>query len=891
MRLTSQEFGSRDASPPEALVWTRMDTHCHSWASDGPAVAALSFLGVPECYSPPEKVYDQAKARGMDLVTITDHDTIRGAMELVERGFEGFIVGEEVSVYFPEDRCKLHVVVWGLTPEQDEELTNLGLRHDVYAFANWLYHHQLPHAVAHPLYMQNGRLTRWHVERCALLFKGFETLNGAHTERHRSPLERFLDRLTPGRVQTLIREHNLEPVWPRVWQKARTGGSDDHGLLNIGRTWTAVRGEDGAKVTDPAEFFRIAMTGRCEAGGDGGHSSLLAHQLTTVGAHYYADRLAERQSTRGRYVASKLLRFAGVDLPAPSKPRLAAHLTKRRLLGRSRRRRNPVLDGLKETFGPILDKYPDLGERLSSDRWGGGSALAEHERMAAFADELSAALARHVGGSAWRTLMRRDRTGLSQHLTSYAILTLTQLPYVFSLFYQNKERPFVERFEHETSRRGEGVSVLERPMRVSLFTDTLGDVNGVSRFITDVAERARQSGRDLQVITSTRMQVPERENIFNFDPIYASSMPKYENLEVVLPPIVPMLRHLDRHQPDCIHISTPGPVGMVGYIAAKMLRVPVLGVYHTDFPSYVDNLFEDRAFTVACEKFMRFFYRPFSAIFTRSEDYVESLGRLGMDRSRCCALMPGFESETFHPRFRDKRVWERMPAIDPDSVKVLYVGRVSVEKNLPFLTKIWKQTHHRLREQGLNAELIVIGDGPYRERMSAELQGQRVHFLGFRRGLELSELYASSDLFVFPSVTDTLGQVVMESQGSGLPVIVTDQGGPKEVVEEGRTGYVLPTTAPHAWVERIVGLVADNERRRRMGSAAHMSMQKYTLTNSFEHFWEVHERAWREHLISQGLTPRDPEGERPESAMDGPAPDSLDGLFGRESRRDAADVT
>ncbi|MBZ0267769.1 glycosyltransferase, partial [bacterium] len=774
-----------DATGTTAQTVTRMDTHCHSWASDGPAVAALSFLGVPECYSPPEKVYDQARGRGMDLVTLTDHDTIKGAMELVERGFQGVIVGQEVTVCFPEDRCKLHVLVWGLNPAQDEELGRLGLRGDVYAFANWLYEHKLPHALAHPLYMQNGRLTRWHVERCALLFKGFEVLNGAHTVRHRSPVERFLDRLTPGRVQQLVKEHSLEPVWPRVWQKARTGGSDDHGLLNVGRTWTEVRSENSGKIEDPAEFFRIAMTGRCEASGEGGHSSLLAHQLTTVGAHYYADRLAERHSTRGRYVASKLLRFAGIDLPKPSRARMAAHLTRRRLLRRKRSKNLPPLDGLRQALAPMLERYPELRRRLSQERWEEGSALSDHERMAAFADELTAVLTRELGGSSIRALRKKDKTGLVDHAVSYFILTAAQLPYVFSLFYQNKERDFIERFEHETSRPGDGVSVLERPMRVSLFTDTLGDVNGVSRFIGDVADRARATGRDLQVITSTRMEVPDRENIFNFAPVYSTAMPRYQNLEVVLPPLVPMLRHLDKHQPDCIHISTPGPVGMVGFIAAKMLRVPVLGVYHTDFPSYIDNLFEDRAFTLACERFMRFFYKPFLAIFTRSEDYVDALARLGLPRERCCALMPGFEHETFHPRFRDTTLWERFPGVDPDSAKVLYVGRVSVEKNLPFLTGVWKQTQHRLKEQGLNAELIVVGDGPYRERMAQELRRERVHFLGFRRGEELSRIYASSDMFVFPSVTDTLGQVVMESQGSGLPVLVTDQGGPKEVVEEG----------------------------------------------------------------------------------------------------------
>src|SRR5205807_6946535 len=106
-------------------------------------------------------------------------------------------------------------------------------------------------------------------------------------------------------------------------------------------------------------------------------------------------------------------------------------------------------------------------------------------------------------------------------------------------------------------------------------------------------------------------------------------------------------------------------------------------------------------------------------------------------------------------------------------------------------------------------------------------------------------LYASSDFFIFPSTTDTLGQVVMESQASGIPVIVTDQGGPKEVVIDGATGFVLPHDKPDQWVSRIVELTADEPMRRRMGAAAHAHMQDFSLARSFDHFWEVHERARR----------------------------------------------
>lgn len=384
------------------------------------------------------------------------------------------------------------------------------------------------------------------------------------------------------------------------------------------------------------------------------------------------------------------------------------------------------------------------------------------------------------------------------------------------------------------------------PLRVTLFTDTLGDVNGVSRFIRDAAAHAQRTGKCLQVVTSSRMDVPEQENIRNFRPMLAMRMPGYENLEVALPPLVGMLRHARQFRPDVIHISTPGPVGAVGCLAARMLRIPLVGVYHTDFPAYVERLFDDQSLTHITERAMRFFYKPFSALLARSQGYAQSLRKLGIPPGRISPLKPGIMIDDFHPRFKDPLVWAHAGTGRPHPVRAVFVGRVSVEKNLPMLAQVWKRADRLLREKGLDAELIIVGDGPYRAQMESELRATRARFLGFRHGPELSRLYASSDIFIFPSITDTLGQVVMESQASGVPVIVTDQGGPKEVVIGGVTGFVLPHDKPDLWIAGIVELIADPERRERMGRAAHVYMQGFSLAYSFDHFWEVHERARRE---------------------------------------------
>ncbi len=489
-----------------------------------------------------------------------------------------------------------------------------------------------------------------------------------------------------------------------------------------------------------------------------------------------------------------------------------------------------------------------------------------------------------------RAVKARDGRSIADHLASYVVLEATQLPYVFSLFHQNKERALVDQVEHESATPGSGVSALERPLRVMLFTDTLGDVNGVSRFIRNVAEQARKTGRALTVVTSTRFEVPEAANIVNVAPVFAMKMPKYEQLEVALPPLVKMLRLADQFQPDVIHCSTPGPVGTVGLIAAKMLRVPVAGVYHTDFPAYIDHLFGDESTTWATTQSMRAFYAGFRAVFTRSEDYVQSLMRLGIERHRIIPLKPGIMVEQFQPRFVTEGLFARMEGqsvLGPERarrdaaekrgadriVRVLFAGRVSVEKNLPLLANAWKVADQRLAARGILAELVVAGDGPYRAEMERALKGTRARFLGFRHGVELSRVYATSDVFAFPSLTDTLGQVVMESQSSGLAVLVTDQGGPKEMVRHGETGFVIATAedaadpaSTQAWAQRIEELVADGALRERMGRAAHEAMQAYSMDHSFEHYWRVHEAVRHDALWRGGVTPRAQVQERPDLA-------------------------
>ena len=176
--------------------------------------------------------------------------------------------------------------------------------------------------------------------------------------------------------------------------------------------------------------------------------------------------------------------------------------------------------------------------------------------------------------------------------------------------------------------------------------------------------------------------------------------------------------------------------------------------------------------------------------------------------------------------------------IEEGALKVLYVGRISKEKNVPFLLESWKRFKKEYEEQ--KAQLVMIGEGVLRKK-TKEMKAYDAHMVGPIVGPDLARLYAEADLFLFPSVTDTLGQVVMEAQASRVPVIVSDIGGPKTLVGmRGESGLVVPVDDPDRWAKAIAELLHDPERRKKMGKNGRKGMETLPIADSYHDFYERH---------------------------------------------------
>lgn len=367
-----------------------------------------------------------------------------------------------------------------------------------------------------------------------------------------------------------------------------------------------------------------------------------------------------------------------------------------------------------------------------------------------------------------------------------------------------------------------------KTFKICLVSDTVYDVNGVSRFIQDFAKEAQKFDKSFFVLTSTRKKHYEViKNIINLKPLIAIKMPFYKSLDLVIPNFFKIYLQIKRINPKLIHISTPGTVGLCALISAKILKIPITGIYHTDFPAYLYKNTKSEFVKKGTIVFLKLFYKNYEAIFLRSNEYSKIVSeQLNFKKEKFFSIKAGININSFDKSFKDNTIWEDY-GIKKEKFKVLYVGRLSVEKGVDRLVSYWKE--FKLD----NCELVLVGDLEFKLNIFIE---DNIKIVGRKQKNELSKLYASSDCFIFPSTTDTLGQVVMEALSSALPVIVTNKGGPKSFVEDS-FGYIIDFEQKYEVKKAILELKENKNIYEMKSSNAYKFMRDKSISHSFLHFW------------------------------------------------------
>ncbi|KAH6824785.1 sulfoquinovosyldiacylglycerol 2 [Perilla frutescens var. hirtella] len=362
-----------------------------------------------------------------------------------------------------------------------------------------------------------------------------------------------------------------------------------------------------------------------------------------------------------------------------------------------------------------------------------------------------------------------------------------------------------------------------RPRRIALFVEPspFSYVSGYKNRFQNFIKYLREMGDEVLVVT-THEGLPEEFYGAKLIGSKSFPLPFYRNVPLSLALSPRIISAVARFKPDIIHASSPGIMVFGALIIAKFLSVPIVMSYHTHVPVYIPR-YTFSWLVKPMWLIIKFLHRAADLTLVPSVAIAKDLEAARVTAaSRIRLWNKGVDSESFHPRFRSHEMRLRLSNGEPDKPLIVHVGRLGVEKNLDFL----KRVMDRLPE----ARIAFIGDGPYRAELERMFVGMPVVFTGMLQGEELSQAFASGDIFAMPSESETLGFVVLEAMSSGLPVVAARAGGIPDIISEdqqGKTGYLYNPGDLDDFLSKLEPLLHDQELRERIGKAARAEMEKY----------------------------------------------------------------
>jgi glycosyltransferase involved in cell wall biosynthesis/predicted metal-dependent phosphoesterase TrpH len=724
---------------------SRVDMHCHSTASQLSRLGVQRSLGLPECATPPEEVYELAKRRGMDFVTITDHDTIAGALEL--EGRPDCFVSEELTARFAGEPQAVHVLCYGITLGDHEWLqAHSG---DLEACAAYLHENGIACALAHPFFNVAAPLTRRHRRRLAELFPIWEVRNGSRAAELNMPAVVYIET----RGGTGI------------------GGSDDHAGVDIGRTFT-----EAPDARTPEEFLRHLLGGHAEAGGEQGSAAKWTHAAMALATRALA--LAP-QSSSSQLPANG----AGNCEPNPS----AVLKMAERVI-----REGAVREGKVATdIGP--EDARDLLEAwlaaVGLDHRGG--ELIAHLQSDGFSHAELYRRARRIHDRRLRAAVEGGVEAVAADDLPGAVDGLFQalLPAV----------PYAPATAFLATEKAKLAGAGEEPRRVALIVDGIGSMHGVTHTIEQIRERG-VPGFAIDVIGTdpgVDRRLPAAAEL---------ELPFYAGLRLGVPAIPDLVETLAEGRYDLVHVTAPGPAGIAATLLGRITGTPQLASYHTELAAYAAMRTGQDHLEALARIGLGAFYGAAGFVLSPSPAADDSLVGLGAERGRIGRWERGVDLGRFDPVKAD-------PGAYPGEIKVLYAGRLSREKGVDLLA----ESFLRAQRADPRLHLLVAGGGPEEGELRERL-GERATFLGWLGGEDLARAYASADVFLFASSTDTYGQVILEAAASGLPVIAVAEGGPAALVENRHTGLLCRPDPDHL-AGALLQLASAPLLRRQLGAA------------------------------------------------------------------------
>ncbi|OMH39833.1 hypothetical protein BLW93_08505 [Desulfurobacterium indicum] len=673
-----------------------------------------------------------------------------------------------------QDGCKVHVLAIDITEKLHEEIQYL--RNNIYELVDFLNENNVTFILAHPLYDMDGKLSPHHVEKFLLMFDNWEIFNGTRSRLSANLTKKLTTFFNWQKIEELADKHGfLKRKRKRI---AFTGGSDDHGGFEAGNTFTFVK--SGTTVEDLKQAIEECRT---VPSGNHGSPQKLTHTVMNIAF----------QGTAKNFNMGNIKELISGLLTEEKRKRSINWLIK------SAKR--------EQFFKKVIgQEYDNVREDV-------------HQKIYKFVNSIVPYAINNLTekGTDFETLT-----------SSVGLITLSLLPLAtYATTYW--QRAMEKRKSADLYFELTGKEHIEG--KLAIFTDTFFEINGVARTYQRIADIAKEENLNLQIILSENRKCPEDKQIKIFKPIISFPLPEYEELHINIPNFLEVLDYVERENFDVIYAATPGVLGLTAFAISKILNLPFVSTFHTDIPEYVYKYTNDHLTKGVIWKLLSAYYNCCDRVLSPSFHYRNILIEHGVKAEKIRVFNRGVDLERFNPSYKDINFWKRFDRNYNGEKVILYVGRVSKEKEIDTFIYVAKSMKDRK-----DLKFVIVGDGPYRKE--AENKAENVLFTGYLEGKDLSTAYASSFLFLFPSTTETFGNVILEAYASGLPVIVSNKGASRENVIDGKTGFIV-NCSPEAYIEKITRLLEDSQLYRALKTNAEnyvKQMDYKTLLGSVRYF-------------------------------------------------------
>jgi glycosyltransferase involved in cell wall biosynthesis len=852
IRQSFEDIMQRKRADRYQKNYLKIDLHCHDFNSDVPDELWGRILRLPETWLRSEDLLKCLTSNGVDAFTITNHNNARSCWTMLDKGID-VLSAAEFTCRFPEYDVYIHVLAYGFTPEQEVVLNKK--RRNVYDFAAYTNEHHIPTVLPHPLYFykRDGQPPMELFEKMAVLFERFEALNGQRDAWQNLLTLEWTESLNEEIITGYGKKHGLNPAefCRNPFKKRITGGSDDHMGIFAGSNGTMIYVDnleeklltnktselvlEGLRHGDMLPYGQLAEEEKlnvafldyfCQVGLNMEEPGLLRMMLHQGSAKDKLICLAisngMQEMRRHRYTYKFLSAFH--EAFSGKKPNVLAKLTVAREYKPLLKKIEFIADVRKKDPERLLvevkNLVPDMFTMLNEllvNRVENKIMPNIERRNLSWAEVIETMeLPSH-----FRTLFQSgDHSGLNlgDILDKLSFPTLISTLLAFSSLMSTRVlysgRSILNQFTKQLGK-------YEHPKRTLWLTDTFYDKNGVSSVLQLMLKEVQS--RDLPIdflICDANAEAEDHLHVVK--PLSTFAFKEFGNQEFRVPNLLEIHKIFLEGSYDRIMCSTEFLMGGVALFLKESFQVPAHFFMHTDWLEYFEkSVYLEKRELDRVRRMIRAFYKQFDKIFVLNSDHKAWLtGRDMLIPESSVSLTAHWAADIFKPTA--SKISQVFNTLDEDDIVLLYSGRISSEKGVFDLPKIYEKVKHTYPQ----AKLVIAGTGSDEEALRALLP--EALFLGWVDSSKLPEIYSAADLLILPSTFDTFGCVVLEAMQCGCPVAAYNQKGPKDIISHNENGLLADHA--EALARSICELLADPEQLARLRKNALSRTTDYSPT-------------------------------------------------------------